>query len=824
MKILIVALLSVVFLSAYGQTSSAGKITGKVVEAGTNNPVDFASVALISAADGKTKATRTSLEGGFVFAALPLGAYTLKISFVGYESYTRELVLTVARPEMDLGAIALRAGKANVLKEVVVQGERGNMRLGIDRKVFNVEQSLVSQGGSATDLLANVPTVAVDIDGNVSLRGSGSVRVLIDGKPSAIGGGDIATVLQSLPASSIENIELITNPSSKYDPEGQTGIINIVLKKNKKIGLNGAVSVSAGNRDNYNASTSLSYRDKNVNVYGNYSFRYGTRLGAGFNNTVFFNNNSQISNKLDGRRQNTGNTAKAGVDLFINDKTTLGFSANMNLRNGDRDEDINYYYRNLYLDTDSTSFRTSREGDKDKGYDLNLDFSRRFKRQGEELLANLSMGRSHEDEVQNLEQRFFNAGGEPLQAALDLRNNDGEELAKNYNIQLDYTLPFSKTQKLEAGYRTTLRIEDASQLSEVFSVADQKFQTDYTQTNDFSLLDAVHAVYGNYQNQLAENFGFQAGLRAEQAYLNTEYRGIDTATFLSTSQKGNLEYFRLYPSIFLTQKLDGGQQLQLSYTRRVNRPRGWQVNPFRNLSDPNNIRLGNPNLRPEDVHSFELSFMQYLQKFTLTSSVFARQVNDVVEGVQSSIDSATTLTQFINLTRNRAAGIELIGRADFSKGFNLTANVNLFYNKFFGSPQYNIEPNSGYNWNSNLIGNFQLSEKLSGQLNANYMAPRVTAQGRSKAMWGTDAALRLDVLKKKGSISFNMRDVFNTRKWGFLTETYLFARESQRRMLGRMATFTFSYRFGQADLPQRNKKQDRNNNPNQEQSPEEGGF
>ncbi|WP_207421787.1 TonB-dependent receptor domain-containing protein [Desertivirga brevis] len=822
LKVLLAIFFTVTTLFSSFAQISQGNITGKIVEAGTNKPVDFASVALVDPANGKTvKAATSGQDGSFLISNLPWGTYTLKVSFVGFNSFSRTgLTLSEAKPQINLGSIQLSAGKANVLKEVVVQGQRSNMQLGIDRKVFNVEQSLVSEGGSATDLLANVPTVAVDIDGNVSLRGSGNVRVLIDGKPSAIGGGDIATVLQSLPASSIENIELITNPSAKYDPEGQTGIINIVLKKNKKVGVNGAVSLSAGNMDNYNVNTNLSYRDRNVNLYGNYSFRYGNRIGQGYNNTLFFNNNSAINNNLDGRRQNTGNTAKAGIDYYINDKTTLGFSANINLRNGDRDEDINYFYRNFNSGRDSTSFRTSQEDDKDTGYDLNLDFSKKFKRQGEELVTNFSLGRSREDEFQSLEQNFFAPNGAPLGNRLDMRTNDGEELSKNYNIQLDYTLPISKTQKLETGYRTTLRLEDASQLSKTFNVQSNSYRIDYNQTNDFSLEDKVHAVYGSYQNQITDKFGFQAGLRAEQAYLNTEYEGTDTLTFRKTSQPGNLKYFRVYPSIFLTQKLGGGNQLQLSYTRRVNRPRGWQVNPFRDLSDPNNIRVGNPNLLPEDIHSFELSYMRSFGGFTLTSSAFARQVNDVVEGVQSSIDSATTLTQFINLTRNRAAGLELIGRMEFSKGFNITANANIFYNKFFGSPENNIQPNSGYNWNSNLISNFQLSKTLSGQINANYDAPRITAQGRSKAMWGTDAALRLDVMKKKGSLSFNMRDVFNTRRWGFLTDTYLFSRESQRRMQGRMSTLTFSYRFGKSDLPQR-KKSDRNS---QEQFQDEGGF
>ncbi|WP_207429132.1 TonB-dependent receptor domain-containing protein [Pedobacter sp. SYSU D00535] len=835
MRILITLLVVLFWGKTILAQTPSGKITGKIVESTTNNPVDFATVALVNSESGQAvKSTRTNLEGIFSLSALPFGRYTLKVSFVGYDPLNREsITITATNPQLNLGTLKLSPGKTNILKEVVVQAERSNIQLGIDRKVFNVEQSLVSEGGSATDLLANVPTVGVDIDGNVSLRGSGSVRVLIDGKPSAIGGGDIATVLQSLPASSIETIELITNPSSKYDPEGQTGIINIVLKKNKKIGINGAVSLSAGNLDNYNASTNLSYRDKNVNIYGNYSFRYGTRLGGGYNNTLFFGNNNIVNNNMDGRRQNTGNTAKAGIDYFINDQTTIGLSANINLRNSGRDEDINYFYRDLSSRLDSTSYRTSREDDEDTGYDLSLDFGRKFKNQGHELTANFSLGQSKENEIQELDQQFFNSAGTAINNRIDRRTNDGSELSKNYNVQADYMLPLSKTQKFEAGYRSTFRIEEASQYSEKYDLALARFRTDYTQTNDFNLEDIVHAVYGNYQNQVTEGFGLQVGVRAEQAYLNTEYIGTDTTTFLPTLAKGRLDYFRLYPSVFLTQKLAHQQQLQVSYTRRVNRPRGWQVNPFRDLSDPNNVRVGNPNLRPEDVHSFELNYMKYFSKFTLTTAAFARQVNDVVEGVQTRLNSGnsvgqpsgdTTLTQFINLTKNRATGLELIGRADFSKAFNVTGNFNLFYNKFFGSPEYNIAPNSGINWNTNLTASIQFPRNISAQINANYMAPRVTAQGRSKEMWGADAALRVDVLNKKGSISFNMRDVFNSRRWGFLTETSQFSRESQRRMQGRMSTLTFSYRFGQSDLQNRNRKSDRNNNQQPDQFQEEGGF
>lgn len=801
----------VLFNTVFAQNPE-GSLKGRIIDLSTKKPVSFASVALIDTLAGRAARTSQSdLEGNFSISGIASGSYTLRISFVGYQPFERTGVnITASKSQINLGNITLAQSKANQLKEVTIQAQQNAMQLGIDRKVFNVEQSLVSEGGSATDLLANVPTVSVDIDGNVNLRGSGSVRVLIDGKPSAIGGGDMATVLQSLPASSIESIELITNPSSKYDAEGQTGIINIVLKKNKKIGINGAVSFSAGTQENYNASTNLNYRDKNVNLYGNYSFRYGTRLGGGFNNTSFLNS-GQTSNISDGARNNVGNNAKVGADFYINEKTTIGASANVNFRDSEDFEDINYIYQGYSnVLSNGKSYRRSEEEGLDKGYDLTLDFSRKFKKQGEELVANFSFGQNSEDEGSNFNQRF--SYPQRLNPdSLETRINANTEARTSYNIQADYTLPLTEKQKFETGYRSNISINEEGQASTLNNVLD------YSLTNDFTSEDMVHAVYANYQNQITEGFGFQAGLRAEQAYLNTEYKGIDGDTFARTSAKSSLDYFRVYPSIFLTQKLKGDNQLQLSYTRRVNRPRGWQVNPFLDVTDPNNLRRGNPNLKPEDIHSMEFSYMKFWKAVTFTSTVFGRQVNDVVQNYRTVLSGDTTLSEFVNIAKTQASGLELISRADISKGFNITANVNIFYNKFFGNEQYNLKPNDGFNWNSNLMSSFQLPLNLSGQINMNYMAPRITAQGRGREMFGLDAALRLEMLKKKASLSFNMRDVLNTRKWGMVTETAEFISEFERRMQGRQATLTFSYRFGRSDLPQRKRNDREQESPSMEE-------
>lgn len=808
--------------NASGLTAD-GAVSGKIVDASTKKPVDYVSVALIRKSDNVTvKAAQTDLNGNFKMDNIAYGSYQLKASFVGYQPFARDsIAINAGRKTVNLGTINLGTGKANVLQEVVVEAQRNAIQLGIDRKVFNVEQSLVSQGGSATDLLANIPTVSVDIDGNVSLRGTSNVRVLIDGKPSAIGSGDISKILESLPASAIENIELITNPSSKYDAEGQTGIINIVLKKNRKVGLNGSVALTAGNRDNYNANSNLSYRDEKVNLYGNYSFRNGNRLGGGFSNTRFINSNGIVNNNSDSRRTGLDNNFKLGADYFINSKTTIGVSGNFSFEENESFEDLNYLFLNI-PDQNGSSFRTSDRNGDEAGYDLSLDFNRQLKRKGESLVGNFSFGQQKEDENQDFIQNFFSPDGS-LRDTIDRRVNGNGEFTNSLNVQVDYTLPINQEQKLEAGYRSTIRKDEETQTSDVFNPAYDDFVRDYNLTNDFSLDDIVHAVYTSYQNQITKNLGFQAGLRAEQAYLNTTYTGVEAATLRPTTVDGKLDYFRIYPSFFVTQKLKADQQLQLSYTRRVNRPRGWQINPFRDISDPNNIRVGNPGLRPEDIHSFELGYIQYWKSVTFTTSAYFRQVNDVVEGIRQRItdNNAATITQFFNLTKSRSTGLELISKADIVKGFNLTGNFNLFYNKFDGNEEFNIQGNSGVNWNANLTGNIQFPKNISAQFNTQYMAPRVSPQGRSTDMYGMDAGLRMDVLKNKaGSISLNVRDVFNTYRWGQTTQTFEFIQDSERRMLGRMANLTFSYRFGRQD----NSERKRENREGQQPDMEEGQF
>jgi len=808
----------------FAQTGGKAKITGVLKDAKTQEPIAFATAVLVNkATNTNAKLAQTDIDGKFTMPDLANGTYTFRVSFVGYQTMVRDNIsITDATGALNFGDIKMNAAAGTVLKDVTVTAQKAAMQMGIDKKVFSVDQSLVSEGGSATDLLANVPSVQTDIDGNVSLRGSSGVRVLIDGKPSLIAGGNVAQILASIPASSIESVELITNPSSKYDAEGQAGIINIVLKKNTKLGFNGSVAVSAGNRDNYNGNTNLSFQNSKVNLYGNYSYRYGNRLGGGFQDIIYkqstgstaFANQTTTSNSLD-----KGHNVKAGLDYYLAPKSVVSLSGGFNARDNDRNEFVDIRQLGRTSNPVLLSNRLNNNIGSGNSYDLNLDYSQKFKKPKEELTFNFGYSSGTNNNDQDYSTTFTNINGSAVNINPSLQRifNTGENT--NYNIQTDYTLPVGKAGKIEAGYRSQIRLGDNNQYADSILTNTDIYIRNNKLINNFNSKDQVHALYLNYQNQI-KDFGYQLGLRAEDARLDTYLEGYNGN--LLTNSEGNIHYKRLYPSVFLSQKLKNEQQVQVSYTRRVNRPRPWDTNPFLDVSDPLNYRAGNPNLLPEDVHSFELGYNKYWKKVTLTSSLYFRQTNDVIQRVRSIPDASgiiTTTPQ--NLTRQLNSGLELIGRFDLIKALNFTSNVNLYQQKIEGDARYGIEDRSGFSWNANLTANISAIKNLSFQLRGDYRAPEVMAQGKRNAMYGIDGGAKYDFPNKKASLSLNIRDVFNTRRWSMTTDDNFTFIDFQRRMQGTMGNLTFSYRFGKTlfNSTKKNKKDDQ-----QENRPDEGSF
>ena len=803
--------LSAAALETLAQSGGTAQINAKVVDASNNEAVPFATaVVLNSQTKATVRAGQTDMQGNLSIKNLPAGSYTFKISYVGFQTMVREGIALANNQVYNLGTIKMKASKGTELNEVVIQGERAAMQLGIDKKVFSVDKSLVSEGGTATDLLANVPSVQTDMDGNVSLRGSSGVRVLIDGKPSLIGGGDVSVILQSIPASSIETVEVITNPSSKYDAEGQSGIINIVLKKNTKLGLNGNVALSAGNRDNYNANTSLSFQNNKVNLFGNYSYRSGNRIGGGFNNIQYLNTTAEgtafADQNTDSRSHDQGHNVKAGIDYTLAPKSIVSFSGGFNMRDNDRNEMLYINQFNTANAPVKLSNRRNENEGKGNSFDLNLDFVQKFKKPKEELTFNLNYSEGNNDNFQFYNTDIYNLGGQ-LANDLLLERNLRDGWNRNYNIQADYVRPIGTAGRIEAGYRSQFRDSKSATDASTFNDSTNVYVTNYRVSNEFESGEQIHALYLNYQNQIG-NFGYQLGLRGEDAELNTT-SGMYQQAGGTIYTPGKIAYTRLYPSVFLSQKLKNEQQVQLSYTRRVNRPRGWDTNPFLDVSDPLMWNQGNPNLKPEDVHAFEFGYSKYFKKVSIISSLYFRQTNDLIQRVRSEPNAeGVTISTPQNLTRNIASGLELISRVDVAKPWNFTANVNMYQSKIDGAPQYGIVERSGFTWNANLTNNFNLPYNITLQLRADYRAPEVMAQGKRNSMYGVDAGAKYDFKDKKSSLSLNVRDVFSTRRWSMTTEANNSIVDFERYMQGTLANLTYSYRFGKTTFTAKKPKRD----------------
>ena len=762
---------------------------------------------------------QTDLQGNFKLSGIPDGAYLLRATYVGYISQIRDNITIAGGNAVVLAPIKL-LGSKGVLQEVKVTAQRSQIQISTDKKVFSVDQSLVSQGGSATDLLANVPSVQVDVDGNINLRGSANVRILINGKPSALTGANLADILQSIPASSIENIEVITNPSSKYDAEGQSGIINIVLKRNTQTGFNGSIAGTAGTQHTYNGALNLTYQNKLINVYANYSYRQGTRIGNGLSNTVTMGSTGTIyQNQVNNQSFDIkSNNIRSGIDFFLGKKSTLSFSNNVNVRTLDRFQTGTTDLRGGGLI--ETINRNNKANGNGHNLDFNLDFSQKYKKPQEELTANVgySTSANNNTDNQNTGYAYTTFGQNPTTYSL-LQNNYNNGKQHNLNLQTDFTLPLNNGDRLEIGYRSTFNKTDNNNIVDTLNNSLNRFVRADTLGNLFTYNEQVHALYTNYNHQFSKKFSFQGGLRAEDAHITTN------TTVLNSTENHKQDYFRIYPSLFFTDKLTDNQTLQLSYSRRVSRPRDRQINPFLDRSDRQNYQQGNPDLKPEDTHAFELSYINYWKNLTLTSSIYYRLTYDNIQQIRELYNnsSTVTLTKFENLNNASNGGYELIAKLTATKAIDLTGNVNVYYRHIQGDNALGISSTSGTSYNANLTANIKPTAKLGIQIRGDYQGRQVIAQGTQNALYGVDGGIKYDITKTL-NFSANARDIFNTRKFSntVVSNNGRLSQYSERRFATRIVLFTLSYRFGKVAQSQTRQRKKQDQNPDQQdQNPDD---
>ena len=772
-----------------------GRIDGQIIDAKTKEAVAFATVALYRLRDSVAVSGGLSDEQGrFVLEEIPFGGYWLQVDFMGYQSYQHKpLIIKPDQMQVKLGQLSLETSAQN-LGEVVAQGEAAEMRLAIDRKIFDVEKSQLATGGTATDVLRNTPTLEVDAEGSISLRGSAGVTVFINGRPSALAGGDRKALLDQIPANMVKRVEIITNPSAKYDPDGISGIINIVLKKNNLEGFSGNVSATVGTVfDKYNATAGLSYRNRNFNIGLSYNYQDNTfwRNGYSLRTNKFGPALDFLDQYSNGLRRRSSHFARLQGEWSPKENQTLAFGFSLSPQRGREYDTLNYEVLNANRDYLDAFDRYTDENESGLNSEATLNYTLNFNPQGDhQLVIDASFSNNQRSELAQYQQVWWdNQGQARPNLGLNQTLDEGRQ-NQVWTAQADYTRPL-KQGKLELGAKTIIRNIDNSLFSKTRDTLQTSFREDVQLNNDFSYREAIHALYATYGHKWGK-FGLQAGLRLEQAFTTSELK--------TTNETFENNYFSPFPSLHLSYQVKPTRQMMLAYSRRINRPGTWSLNPFPNFDDPLNLRRGNPFLLPEYIESVELTLAEYWSKASVSASAYYRHTSNLMQRIRT-VEPTTNVatTTFENLASNNAYGLEAVFSFRPYAWWRGNASLNAYYFQIDGSNLDNEFANAAFAFSMNLGSTFQLGKGWSSQFNAFYRPAVATAQGQMKYMFNGTVSLTKALLKEKLLLSLRLEDPFYWSQFGMEFNQTLFDQDILRRWESRVLYATVSYQFGKLE-------------------------
>jgi outer membrane receptor protein involved in Fe transport len=801
-----------------GNSHNSNELQGKVIDLQNSKPITAATVQIYIPSpkgDSLIAAMLTRSNGDFKFEKLP-SADTLKliVSFVGHTNVERIISFaSQGTPSQlvnkDIGNIILPRN-TETLEGVVVTGLQPKMKLGIDKKIFDVGQTLTASGGTAVDVMKSIPSLSVDVEGNVEFRNS-SPTIFIDGRPTVL-------TLEQIPADDIDRVELISNPSAKYDASSGGGIVNIILKKNKRKGLNGMVSLTGGLPETFRGSANLNLRQGKLNFFLSGSYSSGNSDAKESSDRKNFKDGivqDYFNQKSINGRGRAFKSIRGGVDYFIDNRNTITFSQGFVQGNFTNHEAQDQKFLDQNKDLTRYGDRVSDSKHQFTRNSSQIFFTHQYPKTGKKLDVSAQYNYGGSESEDHINNQFFYP--DDSEAGLpNVVRNEGDNDDNEFTASVDLVNPINDHTKIETGLRTN--IKDYSNIFNTYSLTGGG-EIKLPLSNNYKYLQQIHAAYITYTGMMG-SIGYQLGLRGE-------YSNFD-GTLVDSAQKFGYEYpsklsniwDALFPSVFLSKKINERDEIQINYSRRVRRPNFWQISPFIDIEDPLNLEKGNPGLRPEFRNSFEFNYSNnYGSNSNFLAALYYRnnmgditRYSDTLTAEQfaqlhnSAVDPNAILNTYINSQSSNQLGLELTLQQKFSN-LEITPSASLSYRKVNANVNDLNLSNEGFNWRGEVRANYKVKSErsalfrnMSFEFSGEYESPEVLPQGRNLEQFEVDLGLRKDILDKKGTITFSVDDLFNTDKHGTVYDTESFYQESFRRWRVRSFRLTFSYKFGNSDF------------------------
>lgn len=791
-------------LFAYGQRPGGPPklvITGKVIDEETNQPLEYATITLKNKnRPDLIQGGITDAEGNFRIESFP-GQYDINVEFISFATYNQKDVSI--KSSLNLGTIALKID-TNKLEEVELVGEQTQVEIRLDKRIYNVGKDITVRGGSVADVLGNIPSITVDVEGNVALRGNNNVRILINGKPSGLIGISGPDGLRQLPSESIEKVEVITSPSARYDAEGTGGILNIILKKQERSGFNGNFNINGGVPETFRGTATVNWKTKKLNLFSTNTIGRRTSISNGLSENEYFNGeeaNSYLFETAKTNRERDQLFLSLGAEYFIDDSSSFTLNGFFRDNEGINDGVVTINELNAIGGNPiSTNERTQYEPEFDESFQISGLYEKKFNDKGHELSATYQYEESAEDELAQITS---------LQTFPFIRINDNEEVntlesQKRILAQVDYVYPLDENTQVELGYRGTFNTIETDY--EVVFIENNIPTIDTDLTNVLVYKEYVNAAYAQFGKKINQ-FSILLGLRMEDSNIVIDQR--------TTSDYTNKRYTNWFPTVNLSYEIDEKESLTLGYAKRIRRPRGFFLNPFPSRNSVTNFFQGNPDLNPASTGSFDLGYLKRLKKFTLNGSIYYQRTTSNFQFVNENTGETVILSGDpndpnsdivivpvlrrgpINLSKNNRYGGEVNLTFTPNRKIRLNANFNVYSNAVIGTYNGFVFDAKNVSWSSRFISSINFGKGLSWQNQLFFRGPRVTAQSKSKPLGGLSTAINKDIFEDKGTLSFRISDVFNSQK--YRTDTFTDTFNSYTEFQWRQPTYiaTFTYRLNQ---------------------------